>query len=639
MNFKRVLAVLTVCVILAGVIAWQWLVRVPQPRSFDLPAATLWQPEGPRKAHAQASDVLPLPDSFHTMHADTANTDELWSVVAPAFEADWLAETGLYLPEAPTFDNRGQLYFSPTNAREDVSLVALDTATGKRLWSVPGRGAGNGSPLILNNPEVPGEQLIYHSTYETAMALRHDGSVVWQAPTGLTLPERQPGKRSQTHIWGMNYQPQSDALLLVSMDGWVAALDRRTGKPLLKEPLQLPGAPAPVREGRIARWLMDRANAETNTTFGITPDGLGLFTSVLDVIFGNGVNVANTYAVDPNSGSIFIAATAPDEQDGAADGVSQNGALYRLQLSGNPADGYQLAIADHYYFEGGTGSSPTVRADGERVVVSDENGNVIALNPRLQELWRINVGLQVAASVAVSVEGGEMYVVTAEDVIKLRDLDTHAEEVWRARLDAYPGFDNANALTPTITANGVLISVGAGRLLREKPLLSKFGMALLDRETGELRWFAEGREESIAASAAGPDGAIYVAHSPIRRAVVRGLLGDRVPALVGGIQRHKPIHLELMVRDAVCAAGGYVKRMANTEPAATASLRDDAAQINLLLRQAAQALALAEQRQEISAQRAAEWAQVLRQVEDDLAAQRIAQAAGQLDKLCLTLGM
>ena len=160
MTFKRILTVFTVGVILAGLFAWQWLVRIPQPRSFALPAAALWQPAGPRKAHAQANAVLPLPDSFHTMHADTVNSDELWSVVAPAFEPDWLAESGLYLPEAPTFDNQGQLYFSPTNAREDVSLVALDTLTGKRLWSVPGRGAGNGSPLILNNPEVPGEQLI-----------------------------------------------------------------------------------------------------------------------------------------------------------------------------------------------------------------------------------------------------------------------------------------------------------------------------------------------------------------------------------------------------------------------------------------------------------------------------------------------
>ena len=74
--------------------------------------------------------------------------------------------------------------------------------------------------------------------------------------------------------------------------------------------------------------------------------------------------------------------------------------------------------------------------------------------------------------------------------------------------------------------------------------------------------------------------------------------------------------------------------MTATEPAATASLRDDTAQINLLLGQAAQALALAEQRQELSAQRAAGWSQALKQVDDDLAAQRVAPAAARLAGLC-----
>src|SRR5690606_31753833 len=111
-------------------------------------------------------------------------------------------------------------------------------------------------------------------------------------------------------------------------------------------------------------------------------------------------------------------------------------------------------------------------------------------------------------------------------------------------LDAYPGFDNFNALTPTITANGIVISVAGGRnLFGNVSLLSKFGNALLDRQTGELRWFAEGREESIAVSSVGPDGATYVAHSPVRRAITRGLFGDRLPPLVGGIQRYKPVRL------------------------------------------------------------------------------------------------
>jgi hypothetical protein len=107
-----------------------------------------------------------------------------------------------------------------------VSLVSLDRVTGKRRWTVPGRGAGGGAPLILNDPDRPGEQLIYHGTYTTVMALRPDGSTVWSAPTGLALPERREGERDVTHVWGMNYQPQLDAVVGVTMDGWVCP--RRT---------------------------------------------------------------------------------------------------------------------------------------------------------------------------------------------------------------------------------------------------------------------------------------------------------------------------------------------------------------------------------------------------------------------------
>ena len=52
-----------------------------------------------------------------------------------------------------------------------------------------------------------------------------------------------------------------------------------------------------------------------------------IFTTIFDVIFGSGVNVANFYGIDPNSGG-------SRRRDGAgragrtADGVSKNGALY-----------------------------------------------------------------------------------------------------------------------------------------------------------------------------------------------------------------------------------------------------------------------------------------------------------------------
>jgi hypothetical protein len=122
----------------------------------------------------------------------------------------------MYVAEGPTYDNQGNLYFSPYNPTEDVSLVSLDRETGKRRWIIPGRGAGGGAPLILNDPDHPGEQLIYHGTYTQVMALRPDGTAVWSVPSGLQLPARREGERDFTHVWGMNYQPQTDAVFGVT---------------------------------------------------------------------------------------------------------------------------------------------------------------------------------------------------------------------------------------------------------------------------------------------------------------------------------------------------------------------------------------------------------------------------------------
>ena len=75
------------------------------------------------------------------------------------------------------------------------------------------------------------------------------------------------------------------------------------------------------------------------------------------------------------------------------------------------------------------------------------------------------------------------------------------------------------------------------------------GMGLLDRETGELRYFTEGREDSLAMSIVAPDGSIYVAHSPIRRAAGKAMYPELTPDLTGGIARYKPIRLDLLARD------------------------------------------------------------------------------------------
>ena len=67
-----------------------------------------------------------------------------------------------------------------------------------------------------------------------------------------------------------------------------------------------------------------------------------------------------------------------------------------------------------------------------------------------------------------------------------------------------------------------------------KTLMLHMGMGLLDRKTGKLRYFAEGREDSLAMSVVAPDGSFYVAHSPLRRVPGKAMYPDLTPARLDG---------------------------------------------------------------------------------------------------------
>ncbi len=624
---------LVVLAAIALFIGYQWISTVPVARSFGAPGKTAWKPKGPRKVGDYNYKVIPVPNAFHTMHVGMNNTDNLWIAAAPMVEFDWIAEKGMYIAEGPTFDNEGNLYFSPLHPKEDVSLVSLDRETGERRWTIPGRGAANGAILILNDPDREGKQIIYHSTYTQAMALRPDGSVIWKVPTGLTLPERKAGERDYTHTWGMNYHPQTDAVFGVSMDGYIYAHQRKTGKSLFRKPFKLPGAPAVIAP-RPPAWIQGPANRETDAVFGRTADDMGLFTAIFDVIFGSGFNIANFYGIDPNTGRLYIAATAPDEQDGIQDGISHNGALYLLEVTGQGVEDYHLEVIRYFAFEGGTGSTPTISPNSDRVMVSDDNGNVIALDKDLNELWRINVGAQVAASLAVATNNNEVYAVNKFDIYKIIDKGDSAEIAWRADLDAYPGYHNFNALTPTITANGLAVSVGGGRRIGDNQIMHRVGAGLLDRETGELRYFAEGKEDCIAITSIGPDGGFYTAGSPVRRAVGRGLLGDKLPPLVGGIQRYKPIRLDLLVRDAACAAAARAENARNIAADHPKAARDDIYQIEALVRQSRTALQGAVKDKDLTREQAAEITLLLDEAESNLTTTRLPRLNESLENIC-----
>jgi hypothetical protein len=52
--------------------------------------------------------------------------------------------------------------------------------------------------------------------------------------------------------------------------------------------------------------------------FGKTDEGLSLFSSAVNYIYGGGGVVTNSFSIDLENSRIYMAATAPDEEDGTA---------------------------------------------------------------------------------------------------------------------------------------------------------------------------------------------------------------------------------------------------------------------------------------------------------------------------------
>jgi outer membrane protein assembly factor BamB len=535
----------------------------PTPIDYPPPGKTPWVPDGCRTAPSD-DEVLGLPaEHFRGLHADTLNSDEVGIALAPVYEYVWTAEPLFFIAEGPVFDKDGNIYFSPLFPGENVMLVSLEPENGARRWTVPGTTLyGGGGPLVLDDPANPGEQIIYQSVYDRAVAVRTDGSIVWDVPTGLPVPPAPAASVNLAgyHCFGLNYHPQADALVGVMGDGHLVVLDRVSGDQLLGASFVVPGSPSPLPPpSALPDGVIEKANAAVRPLVPAIPPDSNTFSMLSAVLLGFDSKVANYFAIDPHTGRMFVAATAPDDEDGTVDGISELGALYCLEivLAGGPP--YSVQELYHTNFMGGTASSPALKADGTRVYLGDNLGNLIALDASDgSKVWEVNVGTQIYGSVAVASDNDEIYTSNAEAVTKLKDNGATVSQEWRSLLAGYnPGLGQQlfNLNLATVGANGIYVQSGAGYTVGTTALPLALGVGLVDRETGQMRYFAGGREETVSAVSVGPDGAVYFGHSPFRRAAAYALFDFlSAPPVTGGVGKYAPRRLDLLIRDAACAA-------------------------------------------------------------------------------------
>ena len=563
------------------------------------------------------------------------------------FELDWVAEPAYFVGNGPLFDNEGNLYFSPQFYHgERVVLVSLDGKTGERRWAIPADNdiQASSAAFILNDPENPGSQIIYIVGYNRLMALRPDGSTLWSKDTGLSIPASElsnpsPSNKAKEKFHSFNYHSATDSLVSITKAGAMFAFSRKTGE-LIAPIGQIPGAPAISGNGtNIPDFVLNKVDPLMDKAFGKTDAGLSLFTSAVNYIYGGGGVVTNFFSIDPDSSRIYMAATAADADDGTEDGRSELGAIYALDLVDDGNGGLEFQVLNRKTFQGGTGSTPALSADGHRLYVSDNEGHVIALDSELSEVWRVDVGEPLVASITVSPDNNELYAVTASDVIQLIDNGDHGSRTWTAELTGFDGYANvdvqANALTATATANGVVIMIGGGKKLLGRTLMLHMGMGLLDRGTGRWRSFAEGREGSLAMRVVAADGSIYVAHSPLRRAVGKAMYPELTQDVTGGIARFKPIRLDLLARDAICAAEARGANASTLDQATELpAINTDIRQIKVLLKQAGGAITKAVSDGDMTTENAGTLSNLTEQSAANLTPAKLQHAVTELTAAC-----
>lgn len=530
--------------------------KAPEVKEFEPPEGTDFTITSTAPVSASTSimaDVL----GFRTLHGGTQNRDEVTVALAPSFELAWTTENQFWVYEGPSFDDQDQLYFSPIRPAESVNLVALDANTGERAWAIEGSEVGQGgAPLILNDPDNIGEQIIYTASYESIKAVNQAGDLLWSTPTG-----EEPNSElmlGQLHNYGVNYLPQQDALVSVVGTGKVFILDRQTGTPLINT-FQIPGVatvsnPNPAGIPDFVNRLVYKA---ANHFFqgGATLDN-AILAEIANMLLGLGTNVANYFAVSQSSGRIWIAATAPDSADGDLDGVSQMGALYGLDLIAQEENPATLEVSCSIYFPGGSASTPSISADGQRIYVADNFGKLYALDNDCDTHWEYDAGSQIVGSVAVAKDNSELYLSTTTAAVKLIDAGDQATLAWSTQLDLFELSGNneaRNANLVTIGSNGVYILAGAGMVYRGEMMPATLAVALLDRETGSIRYATKAAEETMSVISVAPSGELYIANSPLRR-LISTLISSNANPVTGGISRYQTTRYPLLIRDASCSA-------------------------------------------------------------------------------------
>lgn len=317
------------------------------------------------------------------MHADAANSD--YAAVRGPDDVDrvWSKDLDGTVRIGPlewtinlgvTSSDGDVLYV--TSTVDGCHLQALDANTGEPVWCSDALDAF----AVASGTLIGDDGTLYVGDGQAMHALRADGSVVWDTPIdGVPLSAQ--------------FTPEG-RVVFVTHIGVVYVLDRETGAPMLPPRALVPGA---AWEPSMALRACARGTEECPS--------------------------ANTVAVDQSTGRIFFTLWSP----GAAH-AGVRAMRYHEETGPTLED---LWVNES--LPGGSGSSPTLSADGTRVYVTDNVDSLHALDAATgSSLWSIPIGDAAGGSPSVSPSG---LIIPAGGgsggVVAIQDDGDSARVAWR----------------------------------------------------------------------------------------------------------------------------------------------------------------------------------------------------------------
>ncbi len=355
---------------LAVLVIWAFSARDSAKRvEASLPDPIL--ADGPPAFRQSKTDNNLSPQYFDSLwplgHRDSANTD-----FVPA-------ELGSSFTLTKHFLHGHPIFFPPTIGLEGTSYVVTGAPAGKShlfaispageiLWSAKPQETLDDldSFAIMNAPTVDAEGDLYVGDRNQLWAFKPDGALKWVVdlkPYDVDYGFMTVMLSRQRYVGGVT--TNGKVLFFWSHDGKLAL-----------PPLDLPGGAGPPAEDQPPEFLWkDLMDPE-------------LIPFLFNLIQGWEIEVANTPAIHPETGRLYIT---------AAGRTAGTGTLYGIDISDDA-----LRIAFEAPMGGGSGTSPAVSHDGAQVYAVDELGRMIAIDAHTGErIWQSKEGGGGAASPSV----------------------------------------------------------------------------------------------------------------------------------------------------------------------------------------------------------------------------------------------